>query len=305
MYKNFDSGSTFRCGYIAIIGRPNVGKSTLLNRILGQKISITARKPQTTRHRLLGIKTTAEGQFVYVDTPGLHTRGKRALNRYLNRTASRAMADVDVIVFVAEKTTWNEEDQYALQKALQYSAPVILVLNKTDKVKEKEVLLPHIEMLKNKATFVSVIPLSAATGENVDVLERQLLQLLPLSPPFFPDDQSTDRSERFLAAELVREKLIRNLGQEVPHQVAVQIDQFKHENNLRRIHATIWVEKPGQKTIIIGKNGLQLKNVGQAARLDMEKLFGSKVFLQLWVKVKQGWSDSERALQSLGYSEDV
>jgi GTP-binding protein Era len=294
----------FRCGFVAIVGRPNVGKSTLLNRILGQKISITAHRPQTTRHRILGVKTTEHSQVVYVDTPGLHLGGKKAINRYMNKAASGSINEVDVVVFVVDRLRWTDEDEHVLEKLKSVEIPVLLVVNKIDDLKEKEQLLPHLQTLSEKLPFQSVIPLSARTGEGVERLEAELLGLLQESPPFFPEDQITDRSERFLAAELVREKLVRSLGQELPYATTVEIEKFAMEKGVRHIHAVIWVERPGQKGIIIGKQGQQLKRIGEQARKDMERAFESKVFLQLWVKVRQGWSDDERALRSLGYQDD-
>lgn len=295
---------SFRCGYIAIVGRPNVGKSTLLNQLIGQKVSITSRKPQTTRHRIMGINTTERAQFVYVDTPGMHRAGKRAINRYMNRAAQSAMQDVDVIVFVVDGLAWTDEDQDVLDRLHEGTAPVILAVNKVDEIAQKETLLPHLEALAAKGKFAEIIPLSARKGVNTDVLERKIEELLPGSEPFFPADQVTDRSERFLAAELVREKLMRALGEEVPYALTVEIEQFKRKGKVQHIGAVIWVERDGQKAIVIGKEGQGLKNIGRQARIDMERAFDSKVFLELWVKVREGWSDDERALKSLGYTDE-
>ena len=294
---------TSRCGYAAIIGRPNVGKSTLLNHILGQKISITSRRPQTTRHRILGIKTTPEAQVIYVDTPGLHRGGKRAMNRYMNRVAASSIKDVDVALFVVEGLRWTPEDQDVLERLKKENVPVILVVNKVDKVTDKETLLPHFQKVSGYMDFVQIIPISARHGTNVEALEQEILRLLPLAPHMYPEDQVTDRSERFLAAELVREKLTRRLGQEVPHSLTVSIEQFAEEAGIINITALIWVEKSGQKSIVIGKDGGVLKEVGTQARQDMERIFDNKVFLTLWVKVKEGWSEDERALRSLGYDD--
>lgn len=294
----------YRCGFVALVGRPNVGKSTLLNSLLGQKISITSKKPQTTRHRILGIKTTAEAQVIYVDTPGLHLGGDRAINRFMNKEASSAIEDVDVAVFLVDRTKWTEEDENVLQKLQQSHAPVILAINKTDLLEDKSKLLPHIAWLQEKAAFADIVPIAAIKTEGAEAIQQAVIALLPESPAFFPEDQITDRSERFFAAEIIREKLIRNLGQEVPHRITVEIESFKEDGGLYRINAIVWVEKPGQKGIIIGKNGSRLKLIGEAARKDMEKSFEHKVFLQLWVKVKKGWSNDERALQSLGFKED-
>lgn len=295
----------FRCGYVAIVGRPNVGKSTLLNYILGQKISITAHKPQTTRHRILGVKTTEKAQVVYIDTPGMHLQGKRAMNRYLNRAASASIDDVDVVVFVVEGGRWSEDDQMVLQRLEKVDAPVILAVNKIDKIKQKGELLPLIDTLSAKREFAAVVPISARSSQNLDGLQQEIEQLLPPSDlMIFPEDQVTDRSMRFLAAELIREKLIRALGEELPYALTVEIESFKEEKK-GRIHicARIWVERAGQKAIVIGKGGDVLKKVGQDARKDMNALFDSRVHLELWVKVKEGWSDDERALRSLGYDD--
>lgn len=290
-------------GYVAIVGRPNVGKSTLLNRILGQKISITSRKPQTTRHQIIGVKTLGEAQVIYVDTPGLHKEQKHALNRYMNKAATAALKDVDMVVFVVERTAWTDEDQMVLDKLKSLSCPVLLAINKVDLVADKDLLLPHIKKLSAKMDFAEIVPIAAALGNNVAALEKTIAARLPEGIHYFPEDQITDRSERFLAAELVREKIMRRLGDEIPYQVTVEIEQFKHEEKLLRISALILVQRDGQKKIIIGKQGEQLKAIGRDARLDMERLFDTKVMLSLWIKVKSGWSDDERALRSLGYEE--
>jgi len=291
------------CGYIAIIGRPNVGKSTLMNRVLGQKISITSHKPQTTRHRIVGIKTTADAQMIFVDTPGLHHGGKRTMNRLMNRAALDSLTDVDVILFVIEARQWTDEDQSILDRLKSIHMPVILVINKIDQVDDKTALLPQIDMLKDSSDFVDVLPMSARNGDNVERLEQLVQQHLPVTMPLYPEDQVTDRSERFIAAELIREKLMRRLGQELPYALAVEIEQFVEEGKLIRISALIWVERDSQKAIVIGKQGASLKSIGKQARIDMENIFGRKVFLQLWVKVKDKWADDERMLRGLGYSE--
>lgn len=295
---------TFHSGYVAIVGRPNVGKSTLMNHLLGQKISITAPKPQTTRHRILGIKTTEAMQAVYVDTPGLHRSRKSAMNRYLNRTATSTIDHVDAIVMVVDVSRWTEEDDMVLQRAQQSGFPVILAVNKIDTVTDKEALLPVLQRYGAKMAFVTVVPLSAHKGINLDALEREVYQLLPAGEMIYPEDQITDRSERFLASEIIREKLMRTLGAEVPYSLTVEIEKFAQEGGLIHICGLIWVERDGQKAIVIGKKGEQLKRIGQQARKDMENMFGSKVFLELWVKVKSGWSDDERAFRSLGYDEN-
>lgn len=292
-----------KSGYVAIVGRPNVGKSTLLNRILGQKISITSRKPQTTRHQILGVKTEGDVQVMYVDTPGLHSSQKQALNRYMNRAASSALRDVDVVVFVVERTAWTDEDRLVLEKVKQVQCPVILVINKADLIADKAQLLPYIQKLSEQMSFAEILPVSAVKGENTEALEALIADRIPEGIHYFPEDQVTDRSERFIAAELVREKIMRRLGDEIPYQVTVEIEAFEREQTLLRIRALILVERDGQKKIIIGKKGEQLKAIGRDARLDMEKIFDSKVMLNLWIKVKSGWSDNDRALRSLGYED--
>lgn len=300
------TSAEFKSGYVAIIGRPNVGKSTLINRILGQKLCITSRRPQTTRHRILGIKTDENSQLIYVDTPGLHSEGKRAMNRYMNRAAASSIDDVDVVLFVVDGLNWTEEDKQVLSRLkTQAYAPVLLVLNKVDKLADKATLLPHIEQLSEQYAFTKVLPISARKGINVAELEAEIKQLMPEGELIFPEDQLTDRSSRFIAAELVREKLFRQLGQELPYSLTVEIEQFKQEQTLIRIGAVIYVERSGQKSIVIGKKGEQLKAVGREARIEMENLFDSKVFLELWVKVRDGWSDNERMLKNLGYNEDL
>ncbi|AQZ93319.1 GTPase Era [Halopseudomonas phragmitis] len=293
-----------RCGYVAIVGRPNVGKSTLLNHILGQKLAITSRKPQTTRHTLLGIKTEGPVQAIYVDTPGLHKENEKALNRYMNKSASQALRDVDVVLFVVDRLRWTDEDQMVLERIQQVRCPVLIVVNKVDRLDDKNTLLPHLEWLTEQLPEAEVVPVSALHGRNIGHLEQLIAERLPESEHFYPDDQLTDRSSRFLAAELVREKVMRQLGAEVPYQVTVEVEQFKQEGKILHIHALILVERDGQKKIIIGDGGERLKKIGQEARLDMQKLFGSKVMLNLWVKVRRGWSDDERALNSLGYRFD-
>ena len=291
------------CGYVAIIGRPNVGKSTLLNHLLGQKLSITSRKPQTTRHRLLGIKTVGNTQTIYVDTPGLHQRKSNAINRYLNRAATNSMDGVDVIVWLVEALVWTEEDSLVLSALLQTTVPVILAVNKVDKVHDKNNLLPYLHKLASKRDFAEIFCISALKGQNLLEMEAKITKLLPIGTAIFPEDQITDRSERFLAAEIIREKLMRRLAAELPYQLTVQIEHFSSEKNLTHIHALIWVERQSQKAIVIGQKGKVLKIVGEDARKDIEIMLGCKVFLQLWVKVKQGWCDDERSLRQLGYSE--
>ena len=294
----------FRCGYIALVGRPNVGKSTLLNRILGQKISITSRRPQTTRHRVLGIKTHDTAQLIYVDTPGIHDYSGRAMNRHMNRTASNVLPDVDVVVFLVDGFKWTGDDDLVLKKLDNIDCPVILVVNKIDLLANRDELLPRLQELSGKRSFEQVIPVSATKGDNVTALETAIETLLPQAPAMFPEDQVTDRSVRFLAAELVREKLFRKLGKELPYGLTVEIESFRSEPGITHIHALIWVERKSQKTIVIGRQGRVLKEVGMEARKDIEALIDGKVNLKLWVKIKEGWADDERALRSLGYNLD-
>jgi GTP-binding protein Era len=299
-----ENNTAYRCGYVAIIGRPNVGKSTLLNHILGMKLSITSRKPQTTRHQILGVKTAGNVQTIYVDTPGLHQRRGSAINKYMNRAAASVLSDVDVLLFVVQADTWTEEDDAVLQRLENISAPVILIVNKIDRLDDKQKLLPLIHDLSSKFKFKEVIPVAAVKGENIEQVETVVADLLPENPPFFPEDQVTDRSMRFLAAEIIREKLVRELGQELPYTTAVHIDKYQEDDKLVRIHATIFVETAGQKAIIIGSKGSRLKGIGSKARKDIEAMLENKVYLNLWVKVREGWSNDERALRGLGYGED-
>ena len=292
-----------RCGYVAIVGRPNVGKSTLLNFILGMKLSITSRKPQTTRHQIIGVKTTGNVQAIYVDTPGIHQRRGTAINKYMNRAATSVLNDVDVILFLVQVKQWTEEDQAIIEKLASVECPVLLVVNKMDKLASKKELLPIISELSERYDFAEIVPVSAMNGMNVDVLEQKISPLLPENAHFYPGDQVTDRSMRFLASEIIREKLIRELGQELPYTSTVDIDKYIEDEDLVRIHATIYVESTGQKAIIIGKKGARLKSIGTAARQDISKMIETKVYLNLWVKVREGWSNDERALRGLGYGE--
>jgi GTP-binding protein Era len=289
-----------RCGFVAIVGRPNVGKSTLMNHMLGQKLSITSRKPQTTRHQVLGIKTIGPMQAVYVDTPGMHEEQPRAINRYMNKAATSALKGVDVVVFVLDQLAWTTADERVLEKLSSLKCPVILAINKVDKIEKRETLLPHLDMLSRKRDFAEMIPVSALRETNLVPLEECVGRFLPQSVHFYPDDQITDRSERFMASEMVREKITRQLGAELPYSVAVEIEEFKHDGKTLHISAVILVERDGQKKIIIGDKGDRLRSIGQDARIDMERMFDNKVMLRLWVKVKRGWADSERALKSLG-----
>ena len=292
------------CGFVAIVGRPNVGKSTLLNQILGQKISITSRRAQTTRHRILGIKTHDAIQTVYLDTPGIHKKLEKEMNRIMNRTATRSLLDVDVVVFVVEGTRFTDEDEMVLKHIQRQDVPVILVINKADVIKEKDTLLPYIAQRAEEYNYNQIVPISAKTGKGVEDLERMLEKMMPEGHGFFPEDQITDKSERFLAAEIIREKLMRLLGQELPYSLTVEIEKFTEEKGGLHIAALIWVEKDSQKRIVIGKKGEKLKEIGSQARQDMQRLFGEKIFLETWVRVKSGWSDDIRALRSLGYGDD-
>lgn len=292
-----------RCGYVAIVGRPNVGKSTLLNHLLGQKISITSRKPQTTRHQVLGIRTEGDDQVIFVDTPGLHANADKAINRYMNRAAASAVRDVDLVVMVVDRTAWTAEDDMVLEQVRRSGLPVVLVINKVDLLEDKARLLPYLEEVALKHDFAAIVPLSALRSNNIEPLEQQILSVLPESEHFFPEDQITDRSQRFLAAEIVREKIMRQLGDELPYAVTVEIEEFAQDNDVLHISALILVERKGQKKILIGEKGARLRLIGSEARRDMEDLFDSRVMLRLWVKVKSGWSDDERALRSLGYDD--
>jgi len=289
------------CGYVALIGRPNVGKSTLMNHMLGQKLSITSRKPQTTRHRVLGIKTTEAGQAIFMDTPGMHSDEKRVLNRYLNKTADSTLLGVDLVVWLLDGLYWHEYDERIFEKLKRAGLPVILAVNKVDKIKDKQAVLAFFAEAKEKYPFEHIVPVSALKNSNLDVLEQQIMELLPEADLIYPEDQITDRPERFFAAEIVREKLTRRLGDELPYALTVEIEMYEELPNLTKIYANIWVERSSQKSIVIGKQGEMLKKIGTEARIDIEKLLDHKVYLQLWVKVKKGWSDNERALQSLGF----
>ncbi|QYZ67656.1 MAG: GTPase Era [Gammaproteobacteria bacterium (ex Lamellibrachia satsuma)] len=292
-----------RCGYTAIVGRPNVGKSTLMNRIIGLKLAITSHKAQTTRHSILGIKTLDGGQVVYVDTPGIHERADHAMNRYLNRTAKTALTDVDVIIFVVEALRWTSEDNKVMKMLQECSMPVILAINKVDTIKQKEELLPYLAEMAERYAFAEIIPISAKNGKNVEALESRVLKTLPPGDNFFPEYQITDRPEKFFAAEMVREQITRRYAKELPYAVSVEIERFEEENGLYRISAVVWVEKPGQKAIIIGKNGEALKSAATQARKAMESFFDCKVYLEVWVKVKRSWSSDESALVRLGYGD--
>jgi len=296
-----DSQKKMKCGYVALIGRPNVGKSTLMNHLLGQKISITSRKPQTTRHRILGINTTEAGQVIYMDTPGMHQDEKKVLNRYLNKTADTTLLGVDIVVWLIDGLSWHKYDEVIFKKLERAGLPVILVTNKVDKVKNKDDILTFFAEAKNRYPFEEMLPISALKRINLDKLEENLIKRLPESDLIYPEDQITDRPERFLVAEIVREKLTRRLGDELPYALTVEIERYEEQKKITKIYAVIWVERSTQKNIVIGKQGEMLKKVGSDARVDIEKLIDQKVYLQLWVKVKKGWSNNARALQSLGF----
>ena len=290
-----------RCGMVAIVGRPNVGKSTLLNHLLGQKLSITSRKPQTTRHQLLGVSTFEGTQLIYVDTPGMHLGQSKAINRAMNKSAASALNDVDLTLFLCDRTKWTEEDEVVLELVGRQRTPVALVINKVDLMEQKNELLPFTESLSARCEFDAVFPVSALRAQGLNELAAYVATQAPAGPHLFPEDQITDRSQRFLAAELVREKIVRQLGDELPYATAVEIEAFKHdERGILHINALILVEREGQKKILVGESGGRLKSIGTSARRDMERAFDSKVMLKLWVKVKSGWSDDIRALKTLG-----
>ncbi|MCX7143983.1 MAG: GTPase Era [Proteobacteria bacterium] len=292
--------AAFRCGTIAIVGRPNVGKSTLLNRLIGEKVSITSRKAQTTRHRITGILTSADTQYVFVDTPGFQTKNASVLNRLMNRSVTQALQDVDAILVVIEAGRISDEDRKVF-KLLPAGQPVVLAINKIDRLADKKLLLPLLAEAQAGHAFSDIVPVSGKSGEQTEQLLQALRAHLPQQPAIYPAGEVTDRSERFLAAELVREKLFRQLGDELPYGASTTVEKFETEGKLRRIHVAIIVDKASHKAMVIGKGGEKLKLIGTEARRDMEKLFGGKVFLQIWVKVKQGWADDERTLKNLGF----
>ena len=297
------TGQPYRAGTVAVIGRPNVGKSTLVNALVGARISIVSPKAQTTRHRLLGIATFPEGQLMLVDTPGIHSTQTRAINRYMNRAARGALADVDAALLVIEAGRWNADDDLALEALKQANVPTILIINKIDRVKDKQALLPFIAEHTQGRTFTAVHPLSALKRKGLDPLVRELIALMPESEPHYADDEITDRSQRFLAAELVREQLMLRLGEEVPYSATVAIERFEEDGAMLRIAATIWVEREGQKAIVVGKGGESIKQIGRASRENMERLFDRKVFLETWCKVREGWADDVAALNQFGYTD--
>ncbi|WP_194090067.1 GTPase Era [Vibrio hibernica] len=295
------------CGFIAIVGRPNVGKSTLLNHLLGQKISITSHKPQTTRHRIMGVDTEDGFQAIYIDTPGLHIEEKRAINRLMNRAASSSLSDVNLVLFVVDGTQWTPDDEMVLNKLRNANFPTILLINKVDNVKDRTHVMTHMQLLSEKMDFVDIIPISAKHGRNTDTIRQRVREALPQAVHHFPEEYVTDRSQRFMASEIIREKLMRFTGEELPYSVTVEIERFDYnpETDGFHINALILVERLGQKKMVIGSGGEKIKTIGREARLDMEELFDRKVYLETWVKVKSGWADDERALRSLGYIDDL
>ena len=295
------------CGFIAIVGRPNVGKSTLLNRLVGQKLSITSRKPQTTRHRIMGVDTRDGYQAVYVDTPGLHIEEKRTINRLMNRAASSSLTDVELVLFLVDGTMWTPDDEMVLNKLAKSGLPVVLLVNKVDNVKMKYDLFPHMQELAKKMDFKAIVPIAAKHGTGIDDVEKIVRDCLPEGEYYFPEEYVTDRSQGFMASEIIREKLMRFTGEELPYSVTVEIERFDYnpETDGFDINGLILVERKGQKKMVIGKGGEKIKTIGREARLDMEDLFERKVYLELWVKVKSGWADDERALRSLGYIDDL
>ncbi len=295
------SDDAYRCGFVAVVGRPNVGKSTLINTILGNKVSIVTPKPQTTRHRILGIDSHKTYQAIYIDTPGIHRKAAKAMNRMMNRTAVNALVDADLILFMTEANRWTEEDQDVLDRLENTAAPVIALLNKIDKVHPKEELLRVLAEMSGRGEFAEVIPVSAQKNENIDRLVELVPTFLPASEPLFPDDMTTDRSENFHVAETVREKLTLALRQEIPYGLTVQIERFLRDDRGIEINAIIWVERDSQKGIVVGKGGSVLKKIGRSARLELKQQFGVPVHLELWVKVKDNWADNEQDLLRLGY----
>lgn len=295
--------SILRCGFAAVVGRPNVGKSTLINALLMRKVSITSPKPQTTRHRILGIKSTSDAQIVFVDTPGINYAETRALNRYMNRAAHGAIEDVDVVLFMVEALNWTAQDQRVQERIKSSGRSTITVVNKIDRVRPRTRLLPFLDALAKEHGLDEIVPVSASQGENLEELESAIKARLPESERLFPEDMFTDRSERFIAAELIREKLILRLEQEVPYRLSVEIEDMSVRRELLHVSAIIWVERSGQKAIVIGHKGELLKQVGTEARLEMQERFGQRVDLRLWVKLKDDWSDNERALAAMGYVE--
>ena len=301
MRENKSKNKQTYCGYVTILGRPNVGKSTLLNNLIGQKLSITSRKPQTTRRHTIGVNTVKNHQIIYIDTPGLQDSPINAMNRYMNREATNALAGIDILVFMVAALKWTELDEYILGLIKDKTAPVILAVNKMDKIKDKETMLPFLKELAGKMSFQEIIPVSALSRKSLRPLEKSIKELLPTGTFQYPDDQITDKSQRYFAAEFIREKLIKRLGEELPYTTTVTIDSFVEKKKIIHIDAIIWVATKGQKTIVIGQKGAGLKAIGEQARKDMERMFENKVFLRTWVKVKDKWMDNELAIKQLGF----
>ncbi len=295
--------SEFRSGFVALVGRPNVGKSTLLNTLLGHKVSIVTPKPQTTRHRILGIDSRPHAQIMFIDTPGLHRGQKRALNRAMNRAASSSMTDADIVVTVFEAMQWRDEDQDVLDRAVESGRPLIAVVSKVDKVQPRSALMPYLQALSARAKFVEIIPVSSPRGTNLETLRSSLIERLPEGPPLFPEEQLSDKGERFQVAEIIREKFMLRLRDEIPYGLTVEVEAMESAGSLRRIAAVVWLERDSQKGIVIGKGGAQLKACGSAARQDLEQHFGCRVHLDLRVKVKENWADRERELQGFGFDQ--
>lgn len=302
MIESMDT-TAYRAGFVAVIGRPNVGKSTLINALVGSKVSIVSSRPQTTRHRMLGIASFPNGQLVLVDTPGIHAKQPRAMNRYMNRAARGAVSDVHVAVLVIEAGRWHSDDALAYQALKESDVPVVLVINKIDKMKDKDGLLPFIKEVTETREFASVQLISALKNKGTQDLITTLLKFVPVSEALYSEDEITDKSQRFLAGEMVREQLMQRLGDELPYSATVEIEKFEVDGSLLRIGAVIWLEREGQKAIVIGKGGERLKSISTSARISMEKLFGAKVFLETWCRVRDGWSDDEAALNRFGYSD--
>lgn len=290
-----------KTGYIGIVGKPNAGKSTLLNHLIGQKLCITSRKPQTSRHNILGIKQVDNCQLIFIDTPGMHEDQVTKLNKIMNKSAKNTIIDADIVLFVLDRLDWDSRDEYVVKHLKKINRPIICVLNKVDLIKDKNLILPHIEKLRNIFENVTIVPISALKKRNLGTLEDEIIARLPCKPNFFPRDQISDRSERFFCAEIVREKVIRQLGKELPYQTSVDIERFEVKGNVTFIDACVFVERQSQKKIIIGERGQKLKNIGQAARIDIEKFIQCKVMLNVWIKVRNGWSNNEDILKSLSF----
>jgi GTP-binding protein Era len=295
-----DPSADFRCGFAALVGRPNVGKSTLLNALIGQKVSIVTPRPQTTRHRIIGLAQLPNAQIAFVDTPGLHSQAKRALNKAMNRTAAAALDEADLVVLVLEALVWNAEDELVLKRIARSSRPVLVAVNKLDRVKPRERLLPYLAELDARHGFLALVPVSALKEKNLEDLRNSIAAHLPVSAPLFPDGELTDRGIEFRIAEMIREKLTLELNQEVPYGIAVEVEKLAEEDGQLNVDAAIWVDRDGQKPIVIGAKGERLKRVGTSARLALNGMLGRRLHLNLWVKVRENWADNARALRELG-----